>query len=245
LAVLPNCGFVAGGIFTTAGGVTANRIACWNGSSWSAFGSGMNSDVRALAVLPNGDLVAGGVFTTAGGVQANHIARFSFGGTAPSITTQPVAASACLDGAASFFIAVSGTCPLTYRWQVQRTDGAWTALGNDPAPISCSDGGVGFVFATPIDSPTVSIGIRGCPGVQHWPIRCIVTNSCGSTTSDIATLTICPADFNCDGALTSQDFFDFLSAFFAQTPTADFNHDGAVNSQDFFDFLATLFVGCS
>ncbi len=53
---------------------------------------------------------------------------------------------------------------------------------------------------------------------------------------------ICPADFNCDGAVNSQDFFDFLSAFFAGN--ADFNHDGATNSQDFFDFLAAFFAGC-
>ena len=35
----------AGGYFTTAGGSAANYIAQWNGSSWSALGSGMNSDV--------------------------------------------------------------------------------------------------------------------------------------------------------------------------------------------------------
>jgi hypothetical protein len=31
----------AGGYFTTAGGSAANYIAQWNGSSWSALGSGM------------------------------------------------------------------------------------------------------------------------------------------------------------------------------------------------------------
>ena len=33
----------AGGDFTTAGGAPANNIAAWNGSSWSALGSGMNA----------------------------------------------------------------------------------------------------------------------------------------------------------------------------------------------------------
>ena len=30
-------------IFTTAGGVAANYIAKWNGSAWSALGSGMDN----------------------------------------------------------------------------------------------------------------------------------------------------------------------------------------------------------
>src|SRR5688500_15733222 len=53
----------------------------------------------------------------------------------------------------------------------------------------------------------------------------------------------CDADFNTDGVVNSQDFFDFLAAFFASRPTADFNRNGVVNSQDFFDFLAAFFAG--
>jgi hypothetical protein len=54
----------------------------------------------------------------------------------------------------------------------------------------------------------------------------------------------CPADFNGDDTVNSQDFFDFLVAFFALLPSADFNDDGTVNSQDFFDFLVAFFAGC-
>jgi len=54
----------------------------------------------------------------------------------------------------------------------------------------------------------------------------------------------CDADFNSDGVANSQDFFDFLTAFFALDPSADFNHDAFINSQDFFDFLAAFFAGC-
>jgi hypothetical protein len=52
----------------------------------------------------------------------------------------------------------------------------------------------------------------------------------------------CPGDYNNDGNVTSQDFFDFLTGFFANN--ADFNHDGTTNSQDFFDFLNAFFVPC-
>jgi hypothetical protein len=52
----------------------------------------------------------------------------------------------------------------------------------------------------------------------------------------------CPPDWNDDGAITSQDFFDFLASFF--DAAADFNADGVTNSQDFFDFLSAFFEGC-
>ena len=64
-----------GGYFTTAGSVTANYIARWDGSSWHALGAGVDYTVSALAVSGS-DLYAGGGFTTAGGVTANHIAKW-------------------------------------------------------------------------------------------------------------------------------------------------------------------------
>jgi hypothetical protein len=69
----------AGGGFTTAGGASANYIAKWNGSNWSALGSGTDESVVALMVFDDGGgpaLYAGGHFTTAGGAGANHIAKW-------------------------------------------------------------------------------------------------------------------------------------------------------------------------
>src|SRR6185295_4283011 len=60
--------------FENAGGSVASGIAKWNGSSWSALGSGMNADVFALAVSGS-DLYAGGLFATAGGKASTYIAR--------------------------------------------------------------------------------------------------------------------------------------------------------------------------
>jgi hypothetical protein len=58
IAVLPGGDLVAGGSFETVGGVLADSVARWNGTSWSAFGSGMCGVVVALTVMPGGDLVA-------------------------------------------------------------------------------------------------------------------------------------------------------------------------------------------
>ena len=61
LAVGPDGSLYAGGDFTTAGGVAANRIARWDGTAWHPLGSGMIQVVYALAVGPDGSLYAGGI----------------------------------------------------------------------------------------------------------------------------------------------------------------------------------------
>jgi uncharacterized membrane protein len=54
----------------------------------------------------------------------------------------------------------------------------------------------------------------------------------------------CAADFNLDGRVNSQDFFDFLVEFLGGGDQGDFNADTLLDSQDFFDFLSVFFAGC-
>jgi hypothetical protein len=81
LAVVGN-EVVVGGLFTSAGGVSANHVARFNTqtNTWSSLGTGssngVNSYVAALAVVGN-EVVVGGTFTQAGGVGANYVARYN------------------------------------------------------------------------------------------------------------------------------------------------------------------------
>ena len=77
LEVTPS-GLYVGGKFEDAGGIaSADRIALWNGNSWSAVNSSTeriaNGEVFAIAVS-GGKIYAGGVFTNAGGSGADNLA---------------------------------------------------------------------------------------------------------------------------------------------------------------------------
>lgn len=70
LAIAPNGLLYAGGTFTSIGGISANRVAYYNGVTWFPLGSGLNNGInlRALSFDTHGLLYVGGDFTTAGGI---------------------------------------------------------------------------------------------------------------------------------------------------------------------------------
>jgi uncharacterized delta-60 repeat protein len=125
----------AGGYFTMAGGSAANYIAQWDGSSWSAIGSGMNSSVNALAVS-GGTLYASGGFTTAGGSTANRIARWdgsswsalgSALGTGMNSTVWALAVSGGTLYAGGYFTMAGGSAA---NYIAQWNGSNWSALGS-------------------------------------------------------------------------------------------------------------------
>jgi len=69
-----------GGRFDTAGGMVVNHITAWNGSTYSALGSGItggtNPIVNAITEY-NGKIIVAGRFTSAGGVPVNNIAMWN------------------------------------------------------------------------------------------------------------------------------------------------------------------------
>ena len=138
---------IAGGSFTTAGGVPANRIARWDGTQWSPLGSGCSSSVNALAVFNDGsgdELYVGGDFSSAGGVaDTSRIARWTgsvweslgnVGGSSPAIRAMAVHDDG--NGAALYvggvFSQVGGNTPAFLSTQgIARWNGSsWAALGS-------------------------------------------------------------------------------------------------------------------
>jgi len=149
----------AGGAFTLAGGVPANRVAKWDGSIWTALGSGVDGTsipyVEALAVFDDGSgpaLHAAGFFKTAGGVPANSIAKWDGAGWA----ALGGGLTGSFEGVSALQVHDDGSGPALYAAgafalaggvaaaQVARWDGSsWSSLGSGLSSI----GGVGDPIA--------------------------------------------------------------------------------------------------
>ena len=92
-----------------------------------------------------------------------------------------------------------------------------------------------------------NLTITGASPSDAGVYTCTITNACGTITTNPATLTICPADFNCDGLLNPDDLSDYINAFFniPPDPGSDFNQDGITNPDDLSDYINAFFdSGC-
>jgi hypothetical protein len=234
-AVLPTGELTAGGGFTTAGGVSANRVARWNGTTWSPLGLGVNSTVQALAVVPSGDLVAGGVFSTAGGVASAFWAHWTDTGipwAAEDPTSQAAASGSTLTLPATCAAGFDFNGPVTFRWQRNGTD-----IANGPGGASGGGGTVtgatGSLTAANTATTLTISGIRPSDAGQY---TVLFTNSCGTGISLPAPVTVsngCPADLNGDTFVNGDDLGLLLTSWGACAGcAADLNSDGFVNGDD-------------
>lgn len=173
-----------GGRFTSAGGVLANCIAKWDGTSWSALGSGTNFDVRALAVFDDGSgpkLFAGGIFSTAGGVNIGYgIARWDgstwsavgsgLNGAVNALVVHDSGSGPALHAGGAFSFAGSTAVNRVARW-----DGAsWSPLGAGVGNCASCQDQVVWTLATFDDGsgPKLHAGgkfpVAGGVNVARW-----------------------------------------------------------------------------
>lgn len=68
----------AGGDFSRAGAINANRIAKWHPArnEWTALDRGIDGPVYALAANDSGEIFAGGAFSTASGIVVRNLAKW-------------------------------------------------------------------------------------------------------------------------------------------------------------------------
>jgi hypothetical protein len=168
---------------------------------------------------------------------------------APAVSQQPASVATCPSSAPLFSVVASGAPAPTYQWQWRRAgQPQWlnvvAGANTDATAFFQSAGGLAAQLGI---TNYQEGGVNGGAGVgasAHAEFQCILTGTCGSVTSSVAALTVCPADFNCSGTLEVADIFDFLNAWFAGVAAADFDGVNGLQVADIFAFLNTWFAGC-
>jgi hypothetical protein len=97
------------------GGVSANRIAKWDGSAWSALGSGMDSAVYALAADGAGHLFVGGGFYLAGTNVSPFIAQANLP-SVPTVLMPPQTQTVEAGDTVYLTVNATGYPPPVYQW---------------------------------------------------------------------------------------------------------------------------------
>lgn len=146
--------------------------------------------------------------------------------TSPGVVLGPAEVSLCPGGTSVLSVSASGSSP-SYRWR--------------KGDVDLTDGGH---FS---GTSTASLSISSASAADAGSYSVTISNDCGSLTTGPATVTFCPADFNCSGLpnpVSVQDVFDYLNAYFNSDSRADINGLDGITVQDLFDFLGVYFNGC-
>ena len=156
-------------------------------STWTqlADGGAYNGSTTATLSVTSSTAMNGDQFlclaTNSAGTATSTAAALVVNESGPVFTAQPADKTVSVNSAASFSIAVAGPPTsygyFTYQWQRQSFgSGTWTDLANGVGVSGAQSAGL-----------TLSALTLPMSGDQ---VRCVVTNTAGSTISNIATLTV-------------------------------------------------------
>lgn len=216
------------GSFGPGGAVLMNNIARWDGASWHPLDNGIIGQVLALAVY-RGRLVVGGGFSSVDGRVSHSWARWEPDIIAPALRRDPSNFNADCGADAGFNVELAyGTAP-GFQWR------------RNGVPLLNGPTGTGSIIE---NATTPALRLRTVSHADQGVYDCVVQNACGSVTIAPATLTVCYADCNCDGALNVADFGCFQTRWAFGNTYADCNGDGALNVADFGCFLTRFALGC-
>lgn len=231
---------IAAGDFTTAGGVTVNRAARWDGSAWTAvgagWGDGLNGSAYGVVHVEPDEYLFVGPFTTSNGQPASGISRYSRTGV-PWCATRPVeqavSAGDTLTLSATCATGFDFTTPVQFEWR------------RDGMPLSDGAGGAspggGFVKGASgslaSNAAITTLVILNAQMSDAGDYAVSFTNPCGSGDSGEVLVTVeaaCTADINEDGLVDSSDLSFVLSQWgpSKSAMSADLDRNGWVDSAD-------------
>jgi hypothetical protein len=162
---------------------------------------------------------------------------------APTIYAQPTSSTICAAGSAELDVDI-GNQPLAAQWQYESPPNSGQYL--DVSDYWTTDPATGLTFYS-LGAASTGMSVQYISLGSHPPaIRFInaLSDGCGSLTTTPATITICAADFDCDGTVAVADVFAFINAWFAGDPSADIDGVNGLQVADIFAFLNTWFGGC-
>ncbi len=166
--------------------------------------------------------------------------------------TSPTSVQVCPTDEATMNVSATGSGPFLFRWQyaLAGSPGVWTNLANGTSP------NVGTAAGSTTSNLTLS-----AIATSGNRFRCIVTNACGSVTSNEATLTIRAGASDIagaggvvgpDGELTADDIIRFINAFTVNNmsvaditgPATPGTPDGELTADDIILFISRFITGC-
>ncbi len=212
---------VAAGDFLKAGGVGVKNVAAWNGTSWKAMGSGLNSWVSSLQVH-EGQLYAGenGFFVNDFGIARWNGAIWEGILVNPDVRVEDLASHRGNLVVAGTFEAIDGVqVNHIARWNGQ----VWLPI----------DGGLNYA-ATRLTSWNDQVVVAG-----------LFSHAGGRLSAFLARATCgCPVDCDSSGSLDIDDFICFQTLYAIGDAGADCDGNGTLDLDDFVCFQSAYAMGC-
>lgn len=192
----------------------------WDGLAWTLLPTsglaGRSQHVAAYNSASGRTAVIGGIPIFPGST-VNQM-NFLEVPMAPAVVQGPADETTCLGNPITLTIVLNTASNVQFQWR------------RNGEPVS--------------GQAALTLNIPQCAMTDAGTYDCVVSNSCGSATSNPATVRVLP-DIRPNGQIDTADLTLFLAFFGFTTPSiADFNGDGLVNTVDLVRFLGAFGQSC-